>query len=703
MKVIFIFFIVYITSFSLKLTKSEELWLEKNKGKTFTLAIANTSNPFYYIDNFHHPKGVYIDFFHYLEKHMDIKFKYIDKPNKELTSLLNKGAIDIGLDMANTPKRKENYYFINLFNEYEILLITKDVINLNSLKHKKIGVICNTTENIVFKNIYPDFPFTLVPLNSLNEGFKKLENKEIDALLGKDKYLPGKNYNIVHLDRIDKISNQMAIKKEFRTFVSIIRKYRNLYTNDCLVTSLRKNRIEYYKNLLKNYKPLQEVQKKYKELIIEIPDENKILPFYYKKNNKFLGYIPERMEEFSQILNIPIILKKRSEILNLNYNIKAFDSINFKNHSKYLIPYYEADMVIVSKTNNKFIKNPKELIEKNLGIITIDDLKSRNLKYMKNSKIYFSTDEALDDLINNKVEYLVGDFKRISLAISNRYMGDSVKIAGFTNNQSYFSYGTNDPLLADLIEKIMPNYISENEILSNELVTNRIIDINHKYIFTIFTISMFVLIILLFLLKKATKEKNRANKITKALVNSFETANQYNDEDTGMHIIRVNKYSQFIARKLKCSKKFIEEIGEYASLHDVGKIGIPDIILKKPGKLTNEEFEAMKEHTKIGFHLIKKMYIGKIAENIALYHHEKYNGKGYPFGLYGNEIPLEARIVSLADVYDALRQKRVYKKSFSHEEAMTIIINESGQSFDPKLVTIFIKYNDIFEEIFESN
>ncbi|MCJ8343533.1 MAG: HD domain-containing protein [Cetobacterium sp.] len=311
-------------------------------------------------------------------------------------------------------------------------------------------------------------------------------------------------------------------------------------------------------------------------------------------------------------------------------------------------------MVIVSRTTSKFIKNPKALTEKNLGIITLENPQPEQLKYMKNSKIYFSTDKALDDLMSGKVEYLVGDFKRISLAISNRYMGDSVKIAGFTNAQSYFSYGTNDPLLADLIEKIMPNYISENEILSNELVTSRIIDINHKYIFTITTISLFVLIVLLFLLKKAIKEKNRANKITKALVNSFETANQYNDEDTGMHITRVNKYSEFMARKLKCSKKFIEEIGEYASLHDVGKIGIPDIILKKPGKLTDEEFETMKEHTKIGFHLIKKMYIGKVAENIALYHHEKYNGKGYPFGLYGNEIPLEARIVSLADAYDAV-------------------------------------------------
>ncbi|MGL5355713.1 MAG: HD-GYP domain-containing protein, partial [Cetobacterium sp.] len=184
---------------------------------------------------------------------------------------------------------------------------------------------------------------------------------------------------------------------------------------------------------------------------------------------------------------------------------------------------------------------------------------------------------------------------------------------------------------------------------------------------------------------------------------SFEAANELNDEDTGNHILRVNLYSKFMAEKLKCSKSFIKEIGEYASLHDVGKIAISDAILKKPGKLTPEEFEEMKKHVLLGKDLVEKMQLGKIAENIALYHHEKWNGSGYYYGLQKTDIPLEARIVGLADVYDALRQKRVYKDGFSHEKAVQIISEESGKHFDPNIVDLFLVFHKEFDKIFIEN
>ncbi|MGL5703403.1 MAG: HD-GYP domain-containing protein, partial [Cetobacterium sp.] len=145
------------------------------------------------------------------------------------------------------------------------------------------------------------------------------------------------------------------------------------------------------------------------------------------------------------------------------------------------------------------------------------------------------------------------------------------------------------------------------------------------------------------------------------------------------------------------------EIGEYASLHDVGKIAISDMILKKPGKLTSEEFEEMKKHVIFGKELIQKMQLGSIAENIALYHHEKWNGKGYWFGLSTDAIPLEARIVALADVYDALRQKRVYKDGFTHDVAVEIIKKERGEHFDPALVDIFLIHHKEFDKIFISH
>jgi len=131
-------------------------------------------------------------------------------------------------------------------------------------------------------------------------------------------------------------------------------------------------------------------------------------------------------------------------------------------------------------------------------------------------------------------------------------------------------------------------------------------------------------------------------------------------------------------------------------MHDIGKIGVPDTILMKPGKLTYAEFETIKTHTTIGAKILKnaKSEILRVAEEIALYHHEKWNGTGYPHGLSGDSIPLAARIVALADTFDALTSKRPYKDPYHYEVACDIIKKERGQHFDPVIVDLFLSNID---------
>lgn len=150
------------------------------------------------------------------------------------------------------------------------------------------------------------------------------------------------------------------------------------------------------------------------------------------------------------------------------------------------------------------------------------------------------------------------------------------------------------------------------------------------------------------------------------------------------------------------SKK-VQEIEKFSPLHDIGKVVIPNEVLNKPGKLTSEEFEQVKKHSIIGYQLIQNIGLGKTAENIAKYHHEKWNGTGYPLGLKGEEIPIEARIASIVDTYDNLRQDKAYREGMTHEKAIEIIKSESGISFDPKLVEIFIAENDSFKKIYLEN
>ncbi|QTA37451.1 transporter substrate-binding domain-containing protein [Thermosipho ferrireducens] len=176
------------------------------------------------------------------------------------------------------------------------------------------------------------------------------------------------------------------------------------------------------------------------------------------------------------------------------------------------------------------------------------------------------------------------------------------------------------------------------------------------------------------------------------------------DDITGAHIYRVGQLSRFIAEKLKLPVEKIKEIEAFAPLHDIGKIFIDRELLRKNGRLTKEEFEEIKKHTVYGARLLEEPYF-KTAKNIALYHHEKYNGKGYPHGLYRDEIPIEAQIVALADVYDALRSPRPYKEKYSHEKALKIILKgdnrTSPDDFNPEILKILERFHLEFQKIYD--
>ena len=155
------------------------------------------------------------------------------------------------------------------------------------------------------------------------------------------------------------------------------------------------------------------------------------------------------------------------------------------------------------------------------------------------------------------------------------------------------------------------------------------------------------------------------------------------------------------------TENIAQYISRYSPLHDIGKVAIPDHVLKKQGKLSQEEFELMKDHAKIGGDLISTILRKtsskslRIAFELTMYHHEKWDGSGYPVGLVGKDIPIAARIMALADVYDALTSDRIYKKAFTRDEARSIIVSSSGIHFDPVLVATFEILEDKFHKLRE--
>jgi len=187
------------------------------------------------------------------------------------------------------------------------------------------------------------------------------------------------------------------------------------------------------------------------------------------------------------------------------------------------------------------------------------------------------------------------------------------------------------------------------------------------------------------------------------------------DSDTGNHITRTQLYVKALAQHLSSNPKFsaqltdshIQMLFKSAPLHDIGKVGIPDRILLKPGRLDPEEFEIMKTHTTLGYDAIAHaetrlgIQVGflSMAKDIALSHQEKWDGSGYPHGLAGEAIPLSARLMAVADVYDALISRRVYKEGMSHEKAVVIIGEGRGSHFDPDLVDAFMSLHEAFRQI----
>lgn len=178
-------------------------------------------------------------------------------------------------------------------------------------------------------------------------------------------------------------------------------------------------------------------------------------------------------------------------------------------------------------------------------------------------------------------------------------------------------------------------------------------------------------------------------------------AGEYRDEDTGNHVIRMAKYSRVIAEQLGLSKDECDAIELAAPMHDIGKIGIPDEILRKPGRLTHGEFEIMKTHARIGYEILKdspSKYL-QMGAVIALSHHERFNGAGYPNKLGGQEIPLAARIVSVADAYDALTSERPYKPRWEMQRALDYINQQRGRFFDPNCLDAFMVQLDRISKI----
>jgi len=196
---------------------------------------------------------------------------------------------------------------------------------------------------------------------------------------------------------------------------------------------------------------------------------------------------------------------------------------------------------------------------------------------------------------------------------------------------------------------------------------------------------------------KINREKMQS--VLEGVTEMLERLHENDDAVTGSHVHRVAAYSRLMAEHLGLDKRLVQDIYQFSSLHDIGKISTPDNILGKPGKLEADEWRVMKQHVDNGYQLLHEFDLSIVAENIVLSHHERWDGKGYPKQIAGDAIPIEARIVSLVDCFDALMSERPYKPAFSFEKSKSIINELKGKAFDPQLVVLFNHLEDEFKSM----
>lgn len=393
-----------------------------------------------------------------------------------------------------------------------------------------------------------------------------------------------------------------------------------------------------------------------------------------KSKNDIYNIFPD---DFDNLIKKELILSNKNELkkgyrnYNKEYLIKI---IPFKSDTSFIINISD-----VTEFSN--MENEKNLLAETFRInhqpIIITDKTGRIIKVNKAATDYYGYSE----------KELLGQFTNYFNPGKNVYLD-----LGYTENEynelfSNLWKSVKNPDIAAWDDVII-NKTKSGKLVWVRLMISTVLDENRKvknYIAMPIDIS---------------KRVNKNNKSKIELYRAIADLAEMRDQETANHMKRVGLYSKLIAKEIGKTSKYCNDIEVFAPLHDIGKVGISDSILLAARKLTKEEFEIMKTHTTLGFQILKNKKEMKLAAEITLNHHEKFNGKGYPNKLKGKEIPLSARITAIADVYDALRSKRPYKKPWSHEKAFKEILKMSGNHFDPDLVDIFKKNEDKFDKIY---
>lgn len=675
-------------------------------GKEHVVLLENENSFFFYKEKNEY-KGLYPKIFEDINKKKKINLN-LRELDTNLILDMEKGKDTLIMDLIENEERREKYYFIPTFFylKANMYFLNNNFIDITNFYKKRVGVIKGTYLDREFLEKYDFLYSDIIDIETREKGLQILKDGEIDGFVADNQYGFKDNLRKIELNRIPIMVTTLAVPKSEKKLYKDLKRYFEEISPETLKNMISDSRREYYKDKFKD----RYVNLKEKSIDVVFPTEKTNYPLYYIEDGEEKGLAIEYLKDVGEVLGIQvkkIFYSKEEDWKNSDITVASTIESSIRDNENYTNPYYTLTPVIFNRKEEGFINNLVEARKKRFAVVENSYYMDYLRKFLKEENFIYAKDmdETIEKVRKKEADYSIGDYKTLINKLYNTGYDKEIKIAGILDKKYDVSMVVNrdQKELYEALKDISASFLNENMSKNIYLEKNSYETDKSKKVLIFSMGILFISFILLYKGRKNLVEKRKYEDLMLSLVSSLEAVNQFNDLETGNHIKRLNLYSELLANKLGCSKKFYEEIGKVASLHDVGKIGIDRSILKKPGKLTEEEFKTIKEHPEIGYEIIKKSGVSIMAENIARYHHEKWNGSGYPRGLKGLEIPLEARIVSVVDVYDALRQKRIYKDGFTHEKAIEIIKNESGKSFDPNIVKVFLENEFKFERLFNSN
>ncbi|MGK0736765.1 extracellular solute-binding protein (family 3) [Yokenella regensburgei] len=453
---------------------------------------------------------------------------------------------------------------------------------------------------------------------------------------------------------------------------------------------------------------------KHNTLVVWLPKNENFAPLIWRDKNGYHGSAINMIKDMRELLNMQVdvryvdnyVQRMRTE----NWPVRLVDVLNDQNpqHVNGMIgPLLAWHNAWYNRIDAPFIRDEEQVRFQRIGVLR-NSYAALYLRERFGNDITLVQASSVDDLLSaidsHRVDFILGDLSTLELSLrGNELFRGVLKVAGFTrsNDQIGAWVAPDHPLHAVLTE--IHRVSSFRSQMERHREVPSMMEFSKNTLKVISVVLFITALFSLFLVLLMRRQMKQNRMVNRSIVEAMEKVNRAHDDETGSHIQRVSEYCGLLARALKLPHKVTRDIEHFASLHDVGKIAVPEQILRKNGPLTEEEFKEMKLHTLKGWRIIQGLSLGPVAENIIHYHHEKWDGSGYPEGLKGNQIPIEARILALADVYDALRQKRVYKPGYTHEHACEVILAGGGKHFDPQLIALFRQLHPKFKAIYDSH